>query len=135
MMTPESGHESPQKQVSPPDRIVISRDLTCSSGGILVWCVPTLALIAGMHWTAWRLWLWIPALLIMGVACVVNASRCGRLHCYLSGPVFLLAALYVVLAGLHLIPFAPTALIDTVFLLVIFAFLAEIPFGRYRRAR
>ena len=25
----------------------------------------------------------------MGVACVANAARCGRTHCYLTGPFFL----------------------------------------------
>ncbi len=29
---------------------------------------------------------------VMGVACLVNAARCGRLHCYLTGPYFLLLA-------------------------------------------
>ena len=29
----------------------------------------------------------------MGVACIVNALRCGRVHCYLTGPFFLLMAL------------------------------------------
>ena len=28
----------------------------------------------------------------MGVACIANALRCGRVHCYLTGPFFLLMA-------------------------------------------
>jgi hypothetical protein len=107
-------------------------DLTCGLSAIFLWCLPALALIAGMYWPAARTWLWIPAFLIMGAACLANAARCGRLHCYLSGPIFLLAAAYVALASLHVVPFAPGALLDAVFILVILAFLAEIPFGRYR---
>lgn len=30
---------------------------------------------------------------VMGLACLVNAARCHRLHCYLTGPYFLLLAL------------------------------------------
>lgn len=35
----------------------------------------------------------------MGVACVVNALRCGRLHCLLSGPIFLIGAALILLVG------------------------------------
>lgn len=33
------------------------------------------------------------ACVVMGIACLVNAARCHRLHCYLTGPYFLLMAL------------------------------------------
>jgi hypothetical protein len=36
----------------------------------------------------------------MGAACMVNAFRCGRVHCYLTGPFFLLMALVTLLYGL-----------------------------------
>jgi copper chaperone CopZ len=32
-------------------------------------------------------------LLVAGGACLLNASRCGRLHCFLTGPLFLLGAI------------------------------------------
>lgn len=108
------------------------RDWTCNYGGLLVWCLPAVALIAGLDSPLVRTWLWIPAFLIMGFGCVANAARCGRLHCYFSAPIFLLAAVYVAAALLHLLPFAPAALINAVFALVILAFLIEIPLGRYR---
>lgn len=47
----------------------------------------------------WRIW--FPALVVMGTACLVNASRCDRLHCYLTCPVFLIAAALSMLHGLH----------------------------------
>lgn len=34
----------------------------------------------------------VAACVVMGVACLVNAARCHRLHCYLTGPYFLLLA-------------------------------------------
>jgi len=38
------------------------------------------------------------AFLIMGLACIANARRCGRVHCYFTGPLFLLSA---VLSAVH----------------------------------
>lgn len=38
------------------------------------------------------------ALLVMGGACLVNAARCRRLHCYITGPYFLMLALGALLA-------------------------------------
>lgn len=32
------------------------------------------------------------ACVVMGLACLVNAARCHRLHCYITGPYFLLLA-------------------------------------------
>ncbi len=36
-------------------------------------------------------------------ACVVNAARCGRLHCYVTGPLYLLLATGGLLRGLHVL--------------------------------
>jgi len=36
----------------------------------------------------------------MGVACIVNALRCGRVHCYLTGPFFLVMAVIALSYGL-----------------------------------
>jgi hypothetical protein len=113
-------------------QICRARDLTCSGSGLLLWCLPAVALVAGLHSNAVRTWLGIPAFSVMGFGCLANAARCGRLHCYLMGPSFLLAALYLGAALLRAVPFAPAALIDAVFALVILSFLIEIPLGRYR---
>jgi hypothetical protein len=58
-----------------------SSDLLFSWKAILVWCLPVIALIVDSYWQKGRIILWIPALLVMGVACLVNAGRCGRVHC------------------------------------------------------
>src|SRR5207247_6076405 len=39
-----------------------------------------------------------------GVACVVNAAHCGRVHCYVTGPLYLLAAIATLLAGMEFVP-------------------------------
>ena len=110
-----------------------AEDLLRGWKGVLLWCVPIAGVIVGMSWPRGRAWLWIPAFFVMGLACMANAVRCGRLHCYLSGPLFLLAAAYVVLAEVHLVPMRPGVFLDTVLVLAVLACLAEIPFGRYRK--
>ena len=106
-------------------------DLVGRKWGIWLWCVPTLALVLGLSWNAARPWLWIPALLIMGAGCMVNARRCGRLHCYATGPIFLLAAVCVILAEVHVVPLSPNVFALVVLGAAALACLAELPLGRY----
>lgn len=49
--------------------------------------------------------LWASVLTVYGVACVSNARRCGRIHCYVTGPFLLTAALLVLLLGVGLLDF------------------------------
>ena len=81
------------------------RDLTCGGMGILLWVIPIIVLgvTAGFGGTIAAI-AWPPLLLVMGVACLFNAFRCGRLHCYLTGPYFLLLALVSLLYGLGMLP-------------------------------
>lgn len=41
--------------------------------------------------------MWIAGLGVAGTLCLVNAARCRRLHCYITGPVCLLGALLTAL--------------------------------------
>ena len=60
---------------------------------IALWGLPVLAILAGGFLPPGpRALLWISSLSVMGTACLVNASRCGRVHCYFTGPFFLLGA-------------------------------------------
>jgi hypothetical protein len=77
------------------------RDLACGGSGLLLWCLPGAALVFSAPMGDARWWVWTPALTIMAVACLVNAARCRRLHCYLTGPVFLAGALLSALRGLE----------------------------------
>lgn len=90
-------------------------------------------LVAGFYWPAGRVWLWIPALVVAGGACIVNAGRCGRLLCYIMGPFFLLAALYVILAGFHMVPLQPGLFLLVVFVVSVAACLMEFPLGRHTK--
>src|SRR5215831_3751865 len=74
---------------------VPERDLLC--GGLstcLLWCIPWFAFVLGF-WAppAFKMLLWTTSLAFLGVACLVNASRCGRVHCRFTGPFFILGAL------------------------------------------
>jgi hypothetical protein len=53
--------------------------------------------------SGWRTAVWTVALATMGVACIMNALRCGRVHCYLTGPFFLLMALVALSYGLGIL--------------------------------
>ena len=70
---------------------------------LLAWGLPTMVLVG----TAFapdtiRTPAWLIALAWMGTACLANARRCGRTHCYFTGPFFLVMAAAVALksAGL-----------------------------------
>ncbi len=102
------------------------------ASAIFFWCLPIAALIVGVSWPSVRPWLWIPAFVVMGLGCVINAARCGRLHCYFTAPLFFLAALYVTLGEAHVVPMHPAVLLDAVAGVTLLSFGIEHAFGRYR---
>jgi hypothetical protein len=75
----------------------------------------------------------------MGAACMVNAFRCGRVHCYLTGPFFLVMALVTLLYGLGGMPQVRDGwnLIGLTILVgaIILCWLPEMLLGKYRRGR
>jgi hypothetical protein len=44
----------------------------------------------------------------MATACLLNAARCGRVHCRFTGPFFILAAVASLAYGLGLLPLGPS---------------------------
>ncbi|MGA8441918.1 MAG: hypothetical protein WB762_01560 [Candidatus Sulfotelmatobacter sp.] len=110
-----------------------TRDLARGWGALLLWCIPVVALLVGLNWEKAPPILWIPAFLIMAAACIANAARCGRRHCYVTGPVYLLAAVYVALSALNLAPMRPGVCLCVVLGITVIACLAEGPFGSYNR--
>ena len=69
---------------------------------LLLWRLPTAAIAASsvLRDSPIKAGIWTAAFTQMGLACLVNASRCGRVHCYFTGPFFLLGALASLLQGL-----------------------------------
>lgn len=107
-------------------------DLTCGRAALWLWRVPTAMIVAGAFWAGGRFWLWIPAFLVAGAACVVNAGRCGRVHCHVTGPIYLGSAGYSALAALGRVPFHVLWFLGTVVGLSLLALSAERVLGRYR---
>ena len=102
--------------------------------GWVIWGSALVVLIAGGYWVSAQSWLWFAGFLLAGVACVANAARCGRRHCYFTGPLFLLMAIYVALTGLHLVPNDSHHIFaDVVVAVVVLACLSEHVLGRYRQ--
>ncbi len=73
---------------------------------LVLWRLPTAAIIASsvVKDSPLKAGIWTVAFGQMGVACLVNATRCGRLHCYFTGPLFLLGSVASALRGLRLLP-------------------------------
>ena len=67
---------------------------------MLAWGIPCAAILAGLFAPIpIRAAIWIIALSWMGTACLLNAKRCGRIHCRYTGPYYLTMIGPVVLLG------------------------------------
>jgi len=120
-----------------------ARDILASPlRGLVVFWLPAVAMIvAGGSWVSsgWRTVVWTVALAILGTGCIVNALRCGRIHCYITGPFFLLMAVITLLYGLDILllgrhgwnAIGATTLIGAIVLCCI----PEMVFGKYRKSR
>ena len=105
-----------------------------------LFCLPVIAIVATGYYDigrGWRTAAWVLALSIMGTACIANAARCGRMHCYLTGPFFLVMAVVTLLYGIGVVPLGAngwnvigmTILVGAIAL----SYLPELFFGRYRK--
>ncbi len=94
-----------------------ANDLISKKAAWLLWYIPAAAVLFGF---------------VMGAGCLANATRCGRLHCYLTGPVYILAALYVALSLFGVIHLNPGLFLLIVLGASCLAVCLEAPFGRYK---
>ena len=79
--------------------------------------------------------LWAVAFAWMAVGCLLNAWRCHRVHCYISGPALLLGAVaagLIASGALTLEPHALNVIIWSTFGLTLLSFLPEIVWRKYR---
>src|SRR6266576_126328 len=83
------------------------RDLLCSGTKMfLFWCLPSFAFALGFFVSpGLKTVLWTLSLGFMGTLCSLNASRCGRIHCYFTGPFFILGAVASLAYGIGLLQF------------------------------
>jgi len=115
------------------------RDLLCRGpSACLLWCVPWFAFALGF-WAspALKTVLWTTSLAFMGVACLVNASRCGRIHCVFTGPFFILGAVASLGYGVGLLPLGSFGWswlgLGIIIGAIGFTWIPELFLGRYRR--
>ena len=86
--------------------------------------------------TAWAAGAWSLALAWMGGACLLNARRCGRVHCYVSGPILLAGAGLATASGGSVLDFVPSGvslIVAATLALAALTYLLELVWGRYRR--
>jgi len=108
-----------------------------------VWGIP-IAIIISLNFAQPHL-PFVPVVLItasaiawMGIGCVINGARCGRLHCKFSGPIFLVGAVGVLASGFGLLG-APGTCINEItwgtFILALSPYGLELICGPYGEGR
>ena len=120
-----------------------SRDILSSRRRVFVlYWLPAIAIVvagAPAISNGWRTVVWVVALAIMGAACIVNALRCGRVHCYITGPFFLLMALAALFYGFGILHFGGNGwnLLGLIGLIGTIAcwYVPEMFLGKYRKGR
>lgn len=115
-----------------------SRDWLRQPLGIVFWWGAPLALAISTDFLSLSLSLtasiWAVAYAWMGTGCVLNALRCGRRHCFISGPVLWLGAIAVALAGAGVLSGRHTLsdAINITAAVAALSFLPEWVWGKYR---
>ena len=114
-----------------------SRDWVRQPAGQLVWwALPILvAMVTSIARLPLRVvaFVWTGAFVWMGIGCLLNAMRCRRLHCFISGPVLMAGAAPMALIGLGVLSgHTLGVVIWTTAGLVMASFVPEVIWGRYR---
>jgi|SRR6516225_4796885 len=105
----------------------------------LLFCFPAIAIVVtrnSVFGNGLRTAVWTASLVVLGTACLINAARCGRVHCYLTGPFFLVMSGVTLLYGIGVLPIGNhgwnligmTILVGT----AILCCLPELVLGKYR---
>lgn len=113
-------------------------DWTRGRRGLLFWGLPVLILLSGSFLPERALVvLWPVVLTFMGAACLLNARACGRVHCFFTGPFFLVMALLALLYGVGVLRLGPQGWNRLGLILLVGAVVLccapELLWGRYRR--
>jgi hypothetical protein len=110
---------------------VAGRDWTGRPGMAFVWwCLPLgVGLASGLTSLSARAIapIWAVSFVWMGTGCLLNARRCHRLHCYISGPAFLLGAVALGLFAAGVLAFGPHSLNNIIGITLAIAALSFVP--------
>lgn len=73
---------------------------------LLKYGIPLLVLVSTQWWSEYLAantliiaMIWVAGLTVMGLGCLANARRCGRVHCHFTGPYMLVFAIAFLLYG------------------------------------
>jgi hypothetical protein len=104
--------------------------VTRTGAGLFWWCIP-LGLGFAANFLALPVrgiaTIWVTLFVWMGMGCIFNARRCHRLHCYISGPTFLLGAVALGLLAAGLLELGPHALNNIVGVTLVVTLLSFVP--------
>ena len=98
--------------------------------GFVWWCLPLGVGVAANYFVSTPrsvALVWMASFVWMGTGCILNAHRCHRLHCYISGPAFFLGALALVLLASGIALLGPRSLNSIVGITLIVALLSFVP--------
>ena len=105
---------------------------------LLFYGLPTAVLIASQFFTRDAVliaWIWAAGMTVMGLACLANARRCHRVHCYFTGPWMLLMAALFLLYATGWLPLSGTVfawLVNGAWIgILVLWFGSEMVWGRY----
>jgi hypothetical protein len=73
-------------------------------------------------------------MVVAGTGCLVNASRCGRFHCYFTGPLYLLGAAATLLSAFGIVALQWPRIFLAMLLGTALAFIPEWVGPKYRRS-
>lgn len=116
-----------------------ARDWTAQFPGRLIWwIIPALVIVIASLFRlsiAHMAFICAGAFAWAGAGCVRNAWRCGRLHCFFSGPALWLGALGAVLTGIRVLSGAHDLnyVVDGTAAFVLLSFIPEVLWGKYVR--
>jgi hypothetical protein len=105
--------------------------------GFVWWCIPLgVGLAANYFALSPRATapVWMVSFLWMGTGCILNARRCRRLHCYISGPALFLgaAALALFSSGVALSgPHSLNNIVGITLIVVLLSFVPEMIWRKY----
>lgn len=109
-------------------------DWTRGIRGCLTWGIPAALLILSP--VQYFVIVWPTMLTFMAAACLLNARRCGRIHCYFTGPFLLVLAGVGLLYGLGVLPLGArgwsTLSLALVIGSLVLIYVPEWILGRYR---
>ncbi len=108
------------------------RDLVKGRSGVFLWVLPWIAVVGTSFFgPTVEVLVWTPSFALMGVACLANAGGCGRLHCYLTGPLYLAGAAVTLFRSFGVVSPDSSWILGAMILGTVLAHVPEWVLGRY----